>query len=115
MFEETDLDLQHFLGSRGMRKGNLSKFGEDAVRWRVLDQTVHAIHKDNEDLSEAELNTFIDTGSAVARYALRYPACTIAGGLTSKSLLADVLQDAVRRVAHRFAPPGKKPSVYPCA
>jgi len=30
--KETDLALRAFLGSQGMRKGDLSKFIEDAVR-----------------------------------------------------------------------------------
>jgi hypothetical protein len=37
---ETDLSLRTFLGARGMRKGDLSKFVEDAVRWRMLDARV---------------------------------------------------------------------------
>ena len=31
---ETDLALRAFLGAQGMRKGDLSKFIEDAVRWQ---------------------------------------------------------------------------------
>ena len=34
--KETDLTLRTFLGSQGMKKGDLSKFIEEAVRWRVL-------------------------------------------------------------------------------
>ena len=37
---ETDLSLRTYLGARGMRKGDLSKFVEDAVRWRMLDARV---------------------------------------------------------------------------
>jgi hypothetical protein len=37
---ETDLSLRTYLGARGMRKGDLSKFVEDAVRWRMLDSRV---------------------------------------------------------------------------
>jgi len=32
--------LRTYLGRHGMRKGDLSKFVEDAVHWRVLDLTV---------------------------------------------------------------------------
>ena len=34
---ETDLALRAYLGAQGMRKGDLSKFIEDAVRWRMFD------------------------------------------------------------------------------
>ncbi len=34
--KETDLSLHTFLGARGMKKGDFSKFIEDAVRWRVF-------------------------------------------------------------------------------
>ena len=37
---DTDISVRSFLAQRGMKKGDLSKFIEDAVRWRVLDQTV---------------------------------------------------------------------------
>ena len=37
---ETDLALRAFLGARGMRKGDLSKVIEDAVRWWTCDQAV---------------------------------------------------------------------------
>ncbi len=32
--------VRMFLAQRGMKKGDLAKFIEEAVRWRVLDQTV---------------------------------------------------------------------------
>ncbi|MFI5269868.1 MAG: ribbon-helix-helix domain-containing protein, partial [Chloroflexota bacterium] len=38
--KETDLALRTLLGSQGMKKGDLSKFIEGAVRWRVLQLTV---------------------------------------------------------------------------
>ena len=36
----TDIAVRSFLAQRGMKKGDLSKFIEDAVKWRVLDQTM---------------------------------------------------------------------------
>lgn len=58
--KETDLSLRSFLGSQGMKKGDLSRFVEEAVRWRVLDQTVQGIKERNRDLSPEELETAID-------------------------------------------------------
>jgi len=34
--KETDLSLRTFLGAQGMKKGDLSNFVEDAVRWRIF-------------------------------------------------------------------------------
>ena len=48
---ETDLALRAYLGSQGMRKGDLSKFIEDAVRWRMFDRTVQAVRDDKQILS----------------------------------------------------------------
>lgn len=38
--KEIDLTLRTYLGAQGMRKGDLSKFIEDAVRWRIFNRTV---------------------------------------------------------------------------
>ncbi len=57
---ETDLALRTFLGSHGMKKGDISKFVEDAVRWRVLDRTVQAIKERNQDLPPEELEALIE-------------------------------------------------------
>jgi hypothetical protein len=38
--KETDIAVRSFLAQRGMKKGDLSKFIEDAVKWRVLEQTM---------------------------------------------------------------------------
>ena len=37
----TDLALRSHLGRQGRKKGALSKFVEDAVKWRLFDQTVN--------------------------------------------------------------------------
>lgn len=58
--KETDLSLRSFLGAQGMKKGDLSRFVEEAVRWRVLDQTVQGIKERNRDLSPEELEAAID-------------------------------------------------------
>jgi hypothetical protein len=38
--KDADYALRTFLGSQGMKKGDLSKFIEEAVRWRIFHQTV---------------------------------------------------------------------------
>jgi hypothetical protein len=58
--KETDLTLRTFLGARGMKKGDLSKFIEDAVRWRLFDRTVQDIKVRNADTGSDELQSLID-------------------------------------------------------
>ena len=57
---ETDLALRSYLGSQGMKKGDLSRFVEEAVRWRVLDRTVQWLKDRNQDLPAEELEALID-------------------------------------------------------
>jgi hypothetical protein len=57
---EADLALRTFLGSQGMKKGDLSKFIEEAVRWRIFHQTVRAARASFADVSPDELQKMID-------------------------------------------------------
>jgi hypothetical protein len=58
--KETDLTLRTYLGSQGMKKGDLSKFIEEAVRWRVFHRTVQDIKAQNADTDADELQGIID-------------------------------------------------------
>jgi Ribbon-helix-helix domain len=58
--KETDLSLRTFLGSQGMKKGDLSKFIEEAVRWRIFHRTVQDIRARNADADPDELQAIID-------------------------------------------------------
>jgi hypothetical protein len=58
--KDTDLTLRTFLGSRGMKKGDLSKFIEDAVRRRVLQCTVQDIRARNADTDPDEIQRIVD-------------------------------------------------------
>jgi hypothetical protein len=72
--KETDLTLRTFLGARGAKKGDLSKFIEEAVRWRVFHRSVQDIRERNADTDPDELQRIIDeTVSEVRteRYARR--------------------------------------------
>ena len=57
---ETDLTLRTFLGAQGAKKGDLSKFIEDAVRWRVFNLRVQDIRERNADVDPDELQRIID-------------------------------------------------------
>ena len=58
--KETDLTLRTFLGSHGMKKGDLSKFIEQAVRAHVFHRTVQDIKARNADTDPDELQALID-------------------------------------------------------
>jgi hypothetical protein len=58
--KETDLALRTFLGSQGMKKGDLSKFIEQAVRAHVFHRTVQDIKARNAGTDPDELQALID-------------------------------------------------------
>ena len=58
--KETDLALRSFLGSQGTKKGDLSKFIEQAVRAHVFHRTVQDIKARNAETDPAELQALID-------------------------------------------------------
>ena len=68
---ETDLSLRGFLGAQGMKKGDLSKFVEDAVRWRILDRTVQAVKDRNQDISAEMMEAMIDEAVRGVRAEMR--------------------------------------------
>jgi hypothetical protein len=57
---ETDLSLRTFLSAQGMKKGDLSKFIEEAVRWHVFHRTVQDIKAQNAKTNPEELQHIID-------------------------------------------------------
>jgi Ribbon-helix-helix domain len=65
--KETDIAVRSFLAQRGMKKGDLSKFIEEAVKWRVLDQTIAEVRSKFADLPPDELNAVIDEAVTAVR------------------------------------------------
>ena len=65
--KDTDVSLRTFLAQRGGKKGDLSKFIEDAVRWRVLEQTVAETKARNSNVSLREIESAIDEAVAAVR------------------------------------------------
>ena len=57
---DTDLALRTFLGAQGSKKGDISKFVEDAVRAHVFIRTVQDIKTRNADTDPDELQGIID-------------------------------------------------------
>jgi len=58
--KHTDVAVRTFLAQRGMKKGDLSKFIEEAVKWRVLDQTITEARAKFADLSPEALDSLIN-------------------------------------------------------
>lgn len=75
--EQTNIAVRSFLARRGFKKGDLSSFVEDAVRWRVFDQMLGQAREgldglavmDAESLLDEALSEVRDEGLANARYA----------------------------------------------
>jgi Ribbon-helix-helix domain len=65
--KETDLTLRTFLGAQGMKKGDLSKFIEEAVRWRVLQRTIQDIRAHNDDADPDEIQRIVDEAVSEVR------------------------------------------------
>ena len=58
--KDTDVSVRMFLAQRGMKKGDLAKFVEEAVRWRVLDQTVAQTKARNAKVPVADIEAAIN-------------------------------------------------------
>ncbi len=70
---DTDIAVRSFLAQRGMKKGDLSKFIEDAVKWRVLDQTVAEARAGFADMPSDAVEALADEAVAAVRQARRTP------------------------------------------
>lgn len=57
---DTDVALRTLLATRGGRKGDLSKFVEDAVNTAVLRETVRDVQARNADRSAEEISQLVD-------------------------------------------------------
>lgn len=57
---DTDSAVRTHLAQRGLKKGDLSKFIEEAVKWRVFDQTLAEVRARFSDMEPDELDALID-------------------------------------------------------
>lgn len=64
---DTDTSLRTYLAQRGMKKGDISKFVEEAVRWRVLDRVVSEVKTRNAGVSAKKIQAAIDEALAAVR------------------------------------------------
>ena len=65
--KETDISLRTHLAERGMKKGDLSKFIERAVRKEVFAKTIAAIKQRTAGIPGKELEAIIDEAVAAVR------------------------------------------------
>lgn len=65
--KDTDLSLRTFLGAQGMKKGDLSKFVEDAVNRRVLQCTIQDMWDRNADADPDEVQRIVDEAVSEVR------------------------------------------------
>jgi hypothetical protein len=65
--KETDLILRSFIGARGLKKGALSKFIEEAVRRQVFHQTVDAVRQRFSDVPTDQLRKEVDEAVQAVR------------------------------------------------
>jgi len=69
--KDTDIAVRSLLAQRGMKKGDLSKFIEDALRWRVFDQTLIETRAGFADLAPEALQDLIDEATEAVRNDMR--------------------------------------------
>ena len=65
--EKTDQTIRTFLARTGGKKGDLSRFVDEAVRRRVLDLTVHEIKDRNARRDQQKILDLIDEEVDAAR------------------------------------------------
>lgn len=58
--KETDVALRTFLARSGLKKGNLSEFVADAVRWRLFELNVNAARAVNADVPSEDIEDSIE-------------------------------------------------------
>lgn len=66
---DTDVAVRRFLAQRGMKKGDLSKFIEDAVKWHMLDQTMTEARAGFADLPVEAIEDLAEEAVAAVRQA----------------------------------------------
>lgn len=67
--KDTDIAVRSFLAQRGMKKGDLSKFIEEAVKWRVLEQTMAEARGKFADMPPEALDAMIEEAVTATRQA----------------------------------------------
>ena len=64
--KKADLILRSYLGAQGMKKGDISKFIEEAVRWRIFHDTVQKARTAFADVAPDEGGEVLHSGNTVS-------------------------------------------------
>jgi hypothetical protein len=67
--KDTDITVRTHLARRDLKKGDLSKFIEDAVKWRVFEQTLAEARAGFADMPPETAEALIDEAVAATRQA----------------------------------------------
>lgn len=62
--EETDRALRSYLGRRGTKKGDISRFVEEAVQARLFELTVEDVKNSNRRFPQEDIQAAIDDALA---------------------------------------------------
>ena len=65
--KDIDISVRTFLAQRGGKKGDLSKFIEDAVRWRIFERTVAETKARNANVPLRDIESAVDEALAAVR------------------------------------------------
>lgn len=65
--KETDVTLRTFLARSGLKKGDLSKFVEDAVQWRLMKLNIAEARARNAHLRPEEIEDAVDQALSEVR------------------------------------------------
>ena len=65
--KSTDRSLRSHLAQKGLKKGDLSKFIEEAVRWREFHQTVEDTKARNANAPQEEIEAAIEEALTAGR------------------------------------------------
>ncbi len=62
-----DIDLRTMLAQRGMKKGDLSSYIKEAVRWQMMRDTIAEVRSGFADMESDEIDKLIDEALAAVR------------------------------------------------
>ena len=92
--EQTNIAVRSFLALKGFKKGDLSSFVEEAVRWRVFDQTLTEARSGFDDLQ-------VTSSNWPRRHAMT--ACAGAEWVSNRALMRILVSSTTRMVALRLS------------
>jgi len=70
--KDLDKSLRQFLAAEGRsKKGELSRFVEEAVNKHIFDTALKAVHEHNADIPEEEIEAIVEESLAWAREEMR--------------------------------------------